>query len=64
MMVLNKKTNGFLVVDIGERILSNEEAYVVNTTDSEIGPCGRSVFSIERAPDEDDEFSDEFVHYG
>ena len=40
---MNKKTNGFLVLDTGDKIVSSDEAYACTTTVKDIGPCGRSV---------------------
>ena len=63
IMLLNKKTNGFLVIDVGDRILSSDEAYAVTTNNKGIGPLTRSVFAITRA-DKEDGFTDDIVHYG
>ena len=63
VMMLNKKTNGFLVLDMGDRITSYDEAYGVTTTNNNIAPCARSIFVLSRA-EEGDGFSDETLHYG
>lgn len=47
-MITNKKTNGYLVVDIGDKASGLEEAYLVTTTAQAPGPITRSVFVIKR----------------
>jgi hypothetical protein len=47
-MLLNKQTNGFLVIDMGDKITSIDAAYGVTSTDKDLGPCARSVFGFER----------------
>jgi hypothetical protein len=44
LMMANKKTNGILVFNIGQKTESLEEQYQVTTTKQDMGPCGRSVF--------------------
>ena len=63
IMLWNKMTNGFLVIDVGDRIQCFEEAYAVTTNNKNIGPINRSVFVVARA-DPNDEFTDDLVHYG
>ena len=63
IMLLNKQNNGFLVMDLGEKITSLDEAYGVTTTNKEIGPCARSVFVIAKA-DPNDENKDDLLHFG
>jgi hypothetical protein len=53
IMLANKKTNGILVFNIGERTESLEEQYSVTTTTQDMGPCGRAVFMLERVDDMD-----------
>lgn len=48
-MLWNKKTDGFLVIDMGDRIQSFEEAYAVTTSTRCPGPINRSVFVVVRA---------------
>ena len=62
-MLQNKKTNGFLVIDIGNKIVCNEEEYSVTATPNNIGPITRSVFVIERVSEKDG-FTDDLIHYG
>jgi hypothetical protein len=52
-----------LVIDVGDRITSQDEAYAVTTNSKGIGPLTRSVFVVARF-DENDGFSDDVVHYG
>ena len=63
VMLFNKKTNGNLVLDIGDRIPIPDEAYAVTTNNKGIGPLTRSVFVITRV-DKDDGFTDDIIHYG
>jgi hypothetical protein len=60
-MLKNKASNGVLVFDSGDKITSNDEAYGCTTTDKEMGPCARSIVSIQRV--EDDGY-DNIVRYG
>lgn len=63
VMLWSKKTDGFLVIDMGDRIQSFEEAYAVTTSTRCTGPINRSVFVLVRA--ESDEEGDEgVVNYG
>jgi hypothetical protein len=62
-MLFNRQTSGFLVLDMGDKIKSIDEAYSVTTTEKNLGPCARSVFVIERE-ENDDDFDDNLVHYG
>mgnify|MGYP001563586412 CR=1 FL=1 len=50
-MLFNKKTNGFLVFDMSDRITSHDEAYACTTTNKDIGPCARSVLIITKVID-------------
>jgi hypothetical protein len=63
VMVLNKQTNGFLVMDMGDKITSNDEAYAVTTTPKELGPCARSIFIFDKADPKDTQ-TDGLVHFG
>lgn len=63
VMLLNTKTNGHLVIDVGDRITGQDEAYAVTTNNKGIGPLTRSVFIITRV-NEEDGFTDDIVHYG
>ena len=62
-MLKNQETKGALVIDIGEKVIgNNDEAYACTTNSTGIGPVTRSIFIIERA-DAKDGFSDDIVHY-
>ena len=60
-MLKSKATNGLLVFDSGDKVTSNDEAYGCTTTDKEMGPCARSIVSIQRV---EDDGSDNIVRYG
>lgn len=62
-MILNKQTNGFLVIDMGDKITSQDEAYGVTTTDKDLGPCARSILGFDRV-DAKDGFPDNTIHFG
>jgi len=67
VMIQNTKTQGYLVMDIGERIPNIEEGYSVSATgvDQNPGPVTRSVFQIVKENNPADMFiNDEFVRYG
>ena len=61
VMLMCKKTNGTLVIDLGEKIVSVEEAYACTTTKNAIGPCARSVLSVEPTGDAP---ADGMIRYG
>ena len=60
-MVKNIKTNGILVFDSGDKVTSNDEAYGCTTTDKQLGPSARSVFTLGRV---ENDGSDNLVRYG
>lgn len=57
---MNKKTNGFLVFDTGDKIVSSDEAYACTTTAKDNGPCGRSVAFFQKVEEE----GDDVIKYG
>jgi hypothetical protein len=73
--MLNKQTNGFLVIDVGDKIPVTEEAYAV-TTSKGIGAVTRSIFILQRYKytfihltlhsrvNETDGFEDDRIHFG
>jgi len=61
-MLHNKKTNGYFVCDMSDRITAHDEAYAVTTTDKPIGPCARSVLILTKA--EEDGAPDNVIRYG
>lgn len=60
-MMMNKRTNGFMVCDIGDAIISPDEAYACTTTTKSTPPCGRSIMYIMKVKEDE---GDEIVHYG
>lgn len=61
-MLQNKQTSGYLVLDMGDRITSHDEAYACTTTSKQVGPCARSVLIVTKA--EEDGMKDNLVRYG
>ena len=59
-ILMCKKTNGFLVFDLGDRITSVDEAYACTATTKDLGPCGRNILSIQKVEQE----GDAVVRYG
>ena len=49
-----------MVFDMGDKINGLDEAYACTTTPKEVGPCGRSVCSIQKVEEE----GDDVVKYG
>lgn len=64
VMIMNKKTKGFLVTDIGDRASGLDETYMVTTSANNPGPITRSVFVIKKVEQMDIFGSDEVVRYG
>lgn len=62
-MIQSKKCNGYLVIDIGDKIISNEEEYAVAVTPNNVGPITRSIFVIERVSEKDG-YKDDLIYYG
>lgn len=63
IMLLNKKTNGALVFDTGDRMPGVDEAYAVTTNPKKTGPNMRTVFIVSKA-DPKDGYKDDIIHYG
>jgi hypothetical protein len=63
-MITNKKTQGYLVMDIGTRASGLEESYQVTTTAQQPGPISRSIFVIRREEKVDFFGSDDIIRYG
>ena len=63
VMLVNKKTAGFLVIDMGDKIITHDEAYAVTTSKKAKVPSARNIFVIERG-EKDDDYDDNIVHYG
>ena len=63
-MLSNKKTEGWLVMDIDDKIKQVNEAYMVTTTKENPGPVTRSVFVIKKAEKMDIFGSDNIIRFG
>lgn len=60
-MIKSQQTQGWLATNLGDRIISNDEAYAVTSTCQDLGAVARSVFMIEKA---DENCGDKHVRYG
>lgn len=60
-MLKSQQTHGYLVTNLNDRVVSNDEAYAATATSQDIGPVARSVFIIEKA---DEKCGDNVVRYG
>jgi hypothetical protein len=65
-MIQNAKTEGWLVMDIGERVPNLQEGYTVTCTSAgqNPGPMTRSVFKLLKEEAVDMFTSDKYVRYG
>mmetsp|Transcript_8686 Transcript_8686/g.9871 ORF Transcript_8686/g.9871 Transcript_8686/m.9871 type:complete len:88 (+) Transcript_8686:150-413(+) len=61
-MLLNKQTAGYLVFDMGDKIITHDEAYATTTSKKAKAPSARNIFVLAKA--EEDEFDDNIIHYG
>lgn len=64
VILSNKKTQGYLVTDIGTRALGPDEAYIPTVTPNHPGPVTRSVFVIRKVDKADMFGSDNIIRYG
>jgi hypothetical protein len=64
LMLRNKATEGWLVMDIDDRLKQVEEAYMVTTTKQAPGPVTRSLFTIKKAEKFDMFGSDNVIRFG
>ena len=64
VLVTNKKTQGYMVADVGTRTLAIDEAYMPTITTQHPGPVTRSVFVIKKAEKADVYGSDDIIRYG
>ena len=64
VLITNKKTQGYLVVDISTKTITLEESYLVTTTPQHPGPVTRSIFVIKRAEAVDVFGKDNIIRYG
>ena len=66
-MIQNHQTQGYLVMDIGERVPNVEEGYSISSTSEgqNPGPMTRSVFKIVKENNPNDLFTqDDCIRYG
>jgi hypothetical protein len=63
-MITNKKTQGYLVVDLGSRALGFDEAYVPTVAQQHPGPVTRAMFVIKKVEKADMFGSDDIIRYG
>lgn len=64
VLITNKKTQGYMVADLGTRTISQEECYQITTTPQHPGPVTRSIFTIRKAEKVDIFGNDDIVRYG
>jgi len=64
VLVTNKKTQGYLVADIGNKTVSLEESYMATTTPQHPGPVTRSIFVLKKAEEVDLYGKDDIIRYG
>jgi hypothetical protein len=65
-MIQNAQTEGWLTVDVGDKVPNVEEAYCVTSTSrgQNPGPMTRSVYQLTRVEDGDIFGSDQYLRYG
>ena len=65
-MIQSQKTEGWLVVDCGDKVPNVEEGYSITSTGvgQNPGPMTRSVFKLSRVEDMDIFGSDDVIRYG
>jgi hypothetical protein len=65
-MIQNAKTQGWLVMDIGERVANVQEGYAITSTSAgqNPGPMTRSVFQLNKCDGVDMFQCDQYVRYG
>jgi hypothetical protein len=64
VMMLNKKTEGYLVFDMGDKIITHDEAYANTTSKKASTPCARNIFVLAKAEDTEEEYEDDIIRYG
>ena len=64
VLITNKKTQGYLVVDISTKTITQEESYLVTSTPQHPGPVTRSIFVLKRAEAVDVFGKDNIIRYG
>ena len=65
-MIQNAQTEGWMVMDIGDKVPNVEEAYQVTSTSrgQNPGPMTRSVFKLSKVDEVDLFGSDDYFRYG
>lgn len=63
-MMLNKKTEGYLVFDMGDKIITHDEAYANTTSKKANTACARNIFVLAKAEDTEEDYEDEIIRYG
>lgn len=63
VMCLNKKTEGYLVFDMGDNIITHDEAYANTTSKKANVPSARNIFVLSKA-EKDEEYVDDIIRYG
>ena len=64
VLITNKKTQGYMVADIGARALGADEAFQPTVTPNHPGPITRSMFVISKVEKADMFGSDNIIRYG
>ena len=64
VMMLNKKTEGYLVFDMDDKIITHDEAYANTTSKKATTPCARNIFVLSKAEDTEEDYDDEVIRYG
>lgn len=65
-MIQNAQTEGWLVMDTGDKVVNVEESYNITSTSrgQNPGPMTRSIFQLMKVDETDMFGSDEFVRFG
>ena len=64
VLITNKKTQGYMAIDIGTKALGIDEAYVPTITPQHPGPITRAMFVIRKIDKVDVYGSDDVIRYG
>jgi hypothetical protein len=64
VMITNKKTKGYMVVDLGSKAQGFDEAFLPTVAQQHPGPISRSIFVIKKAEKADIFGSDNIIRYG
>ena len=63
VMCLNKKTEGYLVFDMGDKIVTHDEAYANTSSKKANTASARNIFVLTKAEDDDD-YEDDIIRFG